>query len=107
MLDALVIHRGGNPVGCLLHCWCGVAHGNAGLCPLQHLYVVVAVAECEGFVPRYTEMAADGVEAYGLAVVAVYYVTKDVFREIELGYQKELIQEKEQEEKDDVENHQE
>ena len=42
-----------------------------------------------------------------LPVGIVYYVAKDVFREIELGYQKELIREKEQEEKDDIENHQE
>ena len=42
-----------------------------------------------------------------LPVGIIYYVAKDVFREIELGYQRQLIQEKEQEEKDDIENHQE
>ena len=42
-----------------------------------------------------------------LPVGIIYYVSKDVFREIELGYQKELMREKEQEEKDDMENHQE
>lgn len=42
-----------------------------------------------------------------LPVGIVYYVAKDVFREIELGYQRQLAQEKEQEEKDDMDNHQE
>lgn len=42
-----------------------------------------------------------------LPVGIIYYVAKDIFREIELGYQKELVREKEQAEKDDAENHQE
>lgn len=42
-----------------------------------------------------------------LPVGMIYYVAKDVFREIELGYQKELAREKEEQEKDDIENHQE
>ncbi len=42
-----------------------------------------------------------------LPVGMIYYVAKDVFREIELGYQKELAREKEEQEKDDMENHQE
>lgn len=42
-----------------------------------------------------------------LPVGMIYFVAKDVFREIELGYQKELVREKEQAEKDDMENHQE
>lgn len=42
-----------------------------------------------------------------LPVGMIYYVAKDVFKEIEFGYQKQLVTEKEQEEKEDIQENQE
>ena len=53
------------------------------------------------------EKSIKDINSCQLPVGMIYYVAKDVFREIELGYQKELTREKEEQEKDDMENHQE
>lgn len=47
------------------------------------------------------------INSCNLPVGIVYYVAKDVFREIELGYQKQLILEKQQAEQEDVQQNQE
>lgn len=42
-----------------------------------------------------------------LPVGMIYYIAKDVFREIELGYQKQLIAEKKESEQEDIKENQE
>lgn len=42
-----------------------------------------------------------------LPVGIIYYVAKDVFKEIELGYEKQLALEKQQEEEEDIKENQE
>ena len=47
------------------------------------------------------------INSCNLPVGVIYYVAKDVFREIEIGYQKQLAVEKQQAEQEDVQQNQE